>query len=1333
MSKRCKLLIKVISAGVSLCAVVAFSLSFIVPDAVAISDSDLQKKVLYNALGTCINSYMQSPIDGTKTFSITNVVKDSPKSIVMPTYASNGADLKIDCKQLFVGTTTIRKKPSKYTVTGLLNNLTPTATDLGYVESGTSTSKKCISVKYNSQAAGSAHSETLTTNAVCFPVDGNTIKVQNASEVTVEGSCPDEAGKMCLGYDTIGITWIAPGSIAYSGYLAYPNNGTTIDELKDYINKNIIEPGTSPMIPSGAIVTITGYDVTNSSSSVSTEYKLDSSSSALKALRYVAGPNEDYKTVALTDNDYYQLYKSYMNYVTDAYRGQVSINKSNCSTDKNVVAYVWTEDGTNWCEVTGVDSVTESFGGRGSGGWAKGLTVMDFRGVLSSAKSLNLGKVDSGSFGTISGQPGSGDDTPGGGSDEPGGGNEESGLAVCYEGTGVLGWIACPVIELVGNATSYLYEHFIEPSLQIKAVSIMSPSGPVHTAWEQFRGFANILFAVAFAVIILAQLTGIGISNYNIKKMLPRLIVVAVLVNISFILCQIAVDLSNILGVALKDLFLDMAEGVGLGGASRGNLAGGIAGSIVAALLAVGATATTVTIVGASVVAATLSSWIVPILVALLGCVVAVIFFFILLGVRQAGVVILVVLTPLAIVCYALPNTKSFFDKWKKMFTGLLLLYPICGAMMGAGEYAGALLLQVAGEGDQGMFYALVAMLINVVPFFFIPTLLKQSMLAMGNLGVKISNLGNNLGRGLTSNIQRSRAFQEHQGEAQRRLNLKRDETRVDRLGTAGSGKSLIAKARRGLGMNSNLSRAQSMRMAIAQSNIDKSTDTGAQMIRARWDSDGTSNNFGDIDHLDGDDTSLVSRYISATRRLFRDPTDHDALEEQKAAAAVLASNKFGRNQLRRANNLLGAEIAGMSDETQQRTAKQIMQRTATNLRRTNSGDIAKSPLLDEQVTGMQDIARTDYGKLDQESLISSIGKLKAKTMSGLSKQDLEAYVDALNTPGLLDEDQRDKLISAASETLNDPRYKNDIERDARKPMHQIANSRYSRKFNSTATPEERQKAQDKSIMAMAGAGEVELNRVRSRIQSDDTSEAERNDLLNTVGQTLVRAANPSSGVKLSASQANQMLQTLNDNKYDLDGLARQGGMADAAQLQERLDVATGIKIQRAPRTQTLRERHANWQRATATQATSSGGKFNQGDWINTTTGRRLNQRDAMEADMLEARDVEAQRHDVQEKIDRDDAAYIRSRTPIPVPPSPSGTPDTSAPTPTPAPAPTPTPVRRRRSEPLPSDTPAPIPPVPSDDRSIPPTPSGDGTPTPSGHPIPPDDTPGDTSAPSGS
>ena len=55
--------------------------------------------------------------------------------------------------------------------------------------------------------------------------------------------------------------------------------------------------------------------------------------------------------------------------------------------------------------------------------------------------------------------------------------------------------------------------------------------------------------------IVISQITGYGISNYGIKKMLPKILVMAILINLSWYVAVIGVDISNILGKGIFNLF----------------------------------------------------------------------------------------------------------------------------------------------------------------------------------------------------------------------------------------------------------------------------------------------------------------------------------------------------------------------------------------------------------------------------------------------------------------------------------------------------------------------------------------------------------------------------------------------------------------------------------------------------------------------------------------------------------------------------------------------------------------------------------------------------------
>lgn len=66
----------------------------------------------------------------------------------------------------------------------------------------------------------------------------------------------------------------------------------------------------------------------------------------------------------------------------------------------------------------------------------------------------------------------------------------------------------------------------------------------IKTGWTACRDFTNILF-ILFMVII-AFATILRTEQYGIKKLLPKIIGIALLINFSFVLCSVFVDFSNI-------------------------------------------------------------------------------------------------------------------------------------------------------------------------------------------------------------------------------------------------------------------------------------------------------------------------------------------------------------------------------------------------------------------------------------------------------------------------------------------------------------------------------------------------------------------------------------------------------------------------------------------------------------------------------------------------------------------------------------------------------------------------------------------------------------------
>ena len=394
-------------------------------------------------------------------------------------------------------------------------------------------------------------------------------------------------------------------------------------------------------------------------------------------------------------------------------------------------------------------------------------------------------------------------------------------------GAGSLGWIVCPVMEWLGKAAKDAYTDLVEPSLNVPA-SLFSKNEDEGTkkAWDVFQNIANGLFIVLFLIVIFSQLTGVGIDNYGIKKILPKLILVAILVNLSYYICLICVDLSNIFGNGLKDLFDNLSTGAPTLSIPDSNLTG----------KSIGTTAITGVAVLAAMVGMVGAVWqnpaiLLSLLVSALGVVIAIFFLFILLAAREAAIVALVVISPVAFVCYVLPNTKKLFDKWLSLGKGLLLVYPICGLLVGGGNYVSRLLLS-SGFGTNGFIAAFTAMIVGIVPVFFIPTVLKGSFAAMGNIGAKISGFGEKMRGGATRGIRNAEGYKNAQKMGlERRTRLKAGLDKNGNLTARGERRARRANTAFGRFIGSDKRRAAYI--AQAKKDIGTSEEAGAMLTGA--------------------------------------------------------------------------------------------------------------------------------------------------------------------------------------------------------------------------------------------------------------------------------------------------------------------------------------------------------------------------------------------------------------------------------------------------------------------------------------------------------------------
>jgi hypothetical protein len=325
--------------------------------------------------------------------------------------------------------------------------------------------------------------------------------------------------------------------------------------------------------------------------------------------------------------------------------------------------------------------------------------------------------------------------------------NGDSSSDPCYTNAGALGWLMCPALAgastLLNNVYSWIKDNFLNVRAGIfdsnDSEGTINNNGTnvniVPEAWGAIRTIANVIFIILILVVVLSQITGIGIDNYGIKKILPRLIIAAILVNLSYIICQLAVDISNVLGYSIEGYLKQF----GVTGEITASYAPG-AGQVVGSTLILGVVALGIFLLNPGII--------LTLLLGILSFLIAALFMWLILVLRQAGVIIGVIISPLAFICYLLPNTNKLFQKWLSLMKALLLVFPLCALVVGGGSMVAKILGEVANSaapGDAGygirLGFSLAAMALQVLPFFLIPTLLKGSLAGLGTLGAKINGL----------------------------------------------------------------------------------------------------------------------------------------------------------------------------------------------------------------------------------------------------------------------------------------------------------------------------------------------------------------------------------------------------------------------------------------------------------------------------------------------------------------------------------------------------------------------------------------------------------------
>lgn len=277
----------------------------------------------------------------------------------------------------------------------------------------------------------------------------------------------------------------------------------------------------------------------------------------------------------------------------------------------------------------------------------------------------------------------------------------------------MLDWVICPVVKIVNSAINAL-DTQISGMLEVDPTNVdenSSSGGRYYQAWQSFRNIALGILVLGALFMIIGQALGFEMLDaYTVKKVLPRLIVAIIGISLSWEIMAWFVTFTNDLGFGIREVIYWPFRGVG-----DGTITGGGEGVLVSLLAA------------PALLAAGIYTLLLFAGTAFLGLVVV----FLVLTLRQLVIVVLILLAPIAIACYILPNTQGIWKIWYESFTKALMMFPIIMAFLAVGR----IFAQVSSDRNATTVDEIIAFLAYILPYFLIPLTFRFAGGALRTVG----------------------------------------------------------------------------------------------------------------------------------------------------------------------------------------------------------------------------------------------------------------------------------------------------------------------------------------------------------------------------------------------------------------------------------------------------------------------------------------------------------------------------------------------------------------------------------------------------------------------
>ena len=235
------------------------------------------------------------------------------------------------------------------------------------------------------------------------------------------------------------------------------------------------------------------------------------------------------------------------------------------------------------------------------------------------------------------------------------------------------------------------------------------------------------------------------LDAYTLRKTIPRLIIVAIAITLSWPLLEFLVQLSNFLGDSLNALLLS----------SFSNLTGSLSDNALTSIAVLGGA-----VAGGSAIngLGALGS-----LTFIFGALISLLVAFFTLVIRQILLILLIIVSPIAILAYLLPNTEKFFKMWRKTLTSVLVVFPIITLFITTGQIFSKIALSNPTAINQ-----VVGVIAYFIPYLLLPLAFRLAGDLMGALhgGVLGKSKGlNNYAKNFRQNQRKKNKENQYSGQ----------------------------------------------------------------------------------------------------------------------------------------------------------------------------------------------------------------------------------------------------------------------------------------------------------------------------------------------------------------------------------------------------------------------------------------------------------------------------------------------------------------------------------------------------------------------------------------